>query len=190
MGQVKALLPWGAQAATPLVRFQCDVLAGLRDVVVVTGCHAERVEAVTLPDNARFVRNSRWEDGRSTSVAAGATALRERAGGGLRAILVVAVDQPLEAATVERLLGALADTPNGLVQPGWTDAEGRPRRGHPLLFDATRLSELCAVHQLEQGLRTLVEAVEPRRVLPGTAGAGRDLNTPGAYRAALRELIE
>ncbi len=101
MGQLKALLDWGGQ---PLVAHQCQALSGFAEVVVVVGHDANALRAVPLAPPARWVDNPDWALGRSTTFEAGARALSSSA----RALLIAAVDQPLEPSVIEALLAAFA----------------------------------------------------------------------------------
>ncbi|MDP9327862.1 MAG: nucleotidyltransferase family protein [Actinomycetota bacterium] len=77
----------------PLAQHAVDAAAaaGLDEILVVTGHDAEAVEAVlTLPDNARFVRNPRYREGLSSSMAAAFHDIAEDS----EAAVVLMADQP------------------------------------------------------------------------------------------------
>ena len=181
MGQVKALLPW---AGHPLVRYQCHQLEGFAQIITVLGAHAERIQAeANLPAHIKVVTNQNWARGRSSSLACAARAATPRPHG---AILIAAVDQPLEAAVVDLLLANFDARRDEALIPTYG-----PRRGHPLLL-SSRLHD--ALTELEspaypQGLRSLVR--DPlRRVRELPTQSPRvlaDLNTPADYRRAHSE---
>lgn len=176
MGTPKALLDWGGQ---PLVAHQAEALAGFAEVVVVLGAAREAIRAAApLTSPARYVDNPAWAEGRSTSVEAGARAL----GAAARAVLVVAVDQPLEAAVVDALLAAFDPEAHAVAQP----VRGG-RRGHPLLLAASALPALRRASERPEGLRDVVRDLRARAIEVEVASDGvhHDLNTPERYAAAV-----
>lgn len=176
MGTPKALLDWGGR---PLVAHQAAALAGFADVVVVVGAGGEAIRAAApLPAPARYLDNPRWAEGRSTSVEAGARALSDAA----RAVLVVAVDQPLEGAVVDALLAAFDPEAHAVAQP-----VSGGRRGHPLLLAGSALPALRRASERPEGLRDVVRDLRARAVEVEVASDGvhRDLNTPERYAEAI-----
>ncbi|PIE17138.1 MAG: 4-diphosphocytidyl-2C-methyl-D-erythritol synthase [Proteobacteria bacterium] len=175
MGRPKACLGWGGR---PLVVHQCEVLAGFAEVVVVVGHAADALRAIPLPPPARFVDNPAWAQGRSTTFEAGARALRTDP----RALLVVAVDQPLDGAVVDALLAAYDPTQRGYAVPRCGE-----RRGHPVLIGPTLWPELRHATRHPMGLRGILGAARQERLeVPiESPSIGWNLNTPEGYRAAV-----
>lgn len=183
MGRPKPLLPYGGVA---LIVYQVQQLlaAGLSPVVVVTGHEAALVEREIAGLPVRIVQNPLYQEGRSTSVRAGAEALRPSAPS-IDALVVLNVDQPrppgliVRAVVQHRQLGGLITRP---LHQG--------RGGHPTIFSITLLPELCSVEEQSQGLRAVLlrhgaqvreyDEPDPRIVL--------DLNNPEAYESALRSM--
>ncbi len=170
----KALLAWRGE---PLVAHQVHTLreAGFEPVIVVTGAEGEAVgEAV--PEGAVRVHHAGWRSGRSGSIAAGAAAVPDSA----RAVLVVAVDQPL----VAEVLGELVEyAGEPLVQP--VDEAGA---GHPVVLGGGQLEALREIESEPEGLRTLVDRVRSEGRMVEVEGLPhRDLNTREAYLEARRE---
>lgn len=171
MGRPKALVTWPPGATTTLLEHQLAALAGFRAVVVVIGAHA-----LEVPAPAVTVVNERWAEGRSTSIEAGARALPDDA----RAVLVAAVDQPLDAAVIDVLLAALGDG-DAAVQPLAVDArrpDDGPRRGHPIVFAGDALPLLRAASSFDEGLRGITRARPAMPVPVASAAIHLDLNTP------------
>lgn len=180
MGTAKAMLPWRGR---PLLWHQCHALWDFADVVAVVGHQAELIQqAVELDPPARYVVNGGWQDGRSTSVEAGARALAARQTAA-RAVLVVAVDQPLERSVVDALLAGLDPSRHSYAVPTW---EGLG--GHPLLMSVALLRELGMATRYARGLRGIVEDHASGAVgVPVKTPAVRfDLNTPADYADARR----
>ena len=92
----------------PLVQHAVDAAAraGVGEIVVVLGHDAERVrEALVLPPTARVIVNERYDEGQSTSLAAGLHALDEAS----EAAVVLLADQPgISAEHVRALAEAFA----------------------------------------------------------------------------------
>lgn len=130
MGQrPKGLLELGG---VPLIRRQLIALsgAGLDEVVVVLGHHAEHMEPVVQDFPVTLVRNSRPEDGQVSSLRLGLAALSPK----LDAVMVALADQPLLGAQdLNDLIGAYKKRPEGteVVVP---TVEGLP--GNPVMFSA------------------------------------------------------
>ena len=104
--------------------------AGIADVVVVLGHHAERIqqEACLAQFGARTVINPQPESGHVSSLRVGLQALPS----GLDAVLVALADQPLiNTQDMADLMGAFADRPEGtqMLQPA---VQGLP--GNPVMF--------------------------------------------------------
>jgi len=188
MGSPKALVDWRGR---PLIAHQLDALHRSRidECIVVLGNEAPRLLPMVAPRfrpgwRARAVRNPRPEEGRSASIRVGLGALL----GPPDAILVAAVDQPLETGLVDALLAAAAGEWGGTA-PGLPRADAprlilvpvfEGRRGHPPLFHGSLLPELLGVGEDSEGLRAVVRR-RPERVLeiPWTSPVILlNLNTP------------
>lgn len=178
MGQLKQLMPWMGRT---LVAFQAEqlILAGAWPIVAVLGAEARRV-AVPLRhfSEVTLVSNPLHTRGKTTSIHAGLRGLRER----VDAILLLGVDQPRHAATLQRLISTHVERRPLITLPVY-----QGRRGHPPVLSASLLPELWALSEEGQGLRAVVarhvsDAVE---VPFDTPEVLLDLNTPDEYHAAL-----
>lgn len=194
MGTPKALLPWGGR---PLLAHQLEALQRSRvdECIVVLGRAADRLRSLVRPIprwpgwKTRAVINPRPGDGKSSSIQAGLAALSRPPD----AILIAAVDQPLEAPLVDALLATAEKEwtlPRDGVWPGRRIVvptfDGK--RGHPPLFHGSLLSELLGVSEATEGLRRVVRRI-PERVLEmpwQRSGILLNLNAP-ADLEALRE---
>ncbi len=178
MGRPKALLPWGR---APLVRHQANVLRARPEIarlVVVLGHRAADAAAALDGADVRTVVNPDYRQGRATSLAAGARALAD---GPAASVIVVNVDQPLDAQVLCALLDAWRASPRALLRPTW-----QGRSGHPLVVPADLTPELRAVDDAAQGLRAVVmrHRARLRSVPVESALAAANLNTPEAFAAA------
>ena len=176
MGQPKALLPWGG---VPLVRHQVDLLAAqpaVDQLIVVVGALVDEVQATLDSTPARVVTNPRFREGRATSLAAGARALKGRP----TSVLVVSVDQPLAPELLDPLVTAWQAEPDALLRPTFAG-----RSGHPLIVPADVVPELAQVTEATQGLRAVVTRHRHRlRSVPVESElAVLNLNTPADVAA-------
>ena len=177
MRQPKALLPWGG---VPLVRHQADLMtahATIDQLIVVVGSLQDEVRHVLQGTPARVIVNSRFREGRATSLAAGARALA----GGPTSVLVVNVDQPLAADLLDPLVAAWRTDPGALWRPSH-----QGRGGHPLIVPADVAPALAHVTEATRGLRAVVARHRDRlRSVPVQSKlAVLNLNTPADYAAA------
>lgn len=126
-GRPKSLLELGG---VPLIRRQLIALsgAGVDEVVVVLGHHAEHVEPVVQDFPVSVVRNPAPDDGQVSSLRLGLQALT----GKLDAVLVALADQPLlNAQDLSDVIGAYKKRPAG-TQVLVPTVDGLP--GNPVMF--------------------------------------------------------
>jgi CTP:molybdopterin cytidylyltransferase MocA len=153
----KSLLELGG---VPLIRRQLIALsgAGVDEVVVVLGHHAELIEPVVQDFPVSLVRNLSPDDGQVSSQRLGLAALS----GKLDAVIVALADQPLiNSSDISALIGAWKKRPEGaaVVYPR---VEGQ--RGNPLIFNAEIVAEILA-GSADAGCRQW-QAAHPERVSP------------------------
>ncbi|MEI2689380.1 MAG: selenium cofactor biosynthesis protein YqeC [Anaerolineae bacterium] len=138
-GAAKQLLPW--QPGETLVGRAVGIAlaAGAVDeVVVVVGHRADEVQAALGERPVRVVVAPDWQDGQSSSVAAGLAAL----GPEVSAALFVLADQPdVTPATIDRLVERHRRSLAPVVAPVYQDGQ----RGNPVLFDRRVFPELLAL---------------------------------------------
>jgi molybdenum cofactor cytidylyltransferase len=123
----KSLLELGG---VPLIRRQLIALsgAGVDEVVVVLGHHAQAIEAVVQDFPVTVARNPAPDDGQASSVRVGLQALT----GKLDAVIVALADQPMiNSADIGALIGAFKKRGEALmVVPR---VAGEP--GNPVIFE-------------------------------------------------------
>src|SRR5512143_2287760 len=144
-GRPKALLELGG---VPLVMRQLVALsgAGVDEVVVVLGHHAEAVEAAVQAFPISIVHNPSPDDGQASSVRIGLKALSPR----LDAVIVALADQPLiDAQDIVALIGAFKKrgaasmvVPRVRIHGDGGGGEALP--GNPVIFDAALRDEWLA----------------------------------------------
>jgi len=125
----KGLLELGG---VPLIRRTLIALsgAGLDELVVVLGEHAEHLEPAVQDFPVTLVRNLRPQDGQVSSLRLGLAALSPK----IDAVMVVLADQPLLGAQdLNELIGAYKKRPEG-AQVVVPTVDGLP--GNPVLFSA------------------------------------------------------
>jgi len=135
-GKPKSLLELGG---VPLIRRQLIALsgAGVDEVVVVLGHHAEAIEAAVRDFPVTLAHNPAPDDGQASSVRIGLLALA----GKLDAVIVALADQPLvNAQDITALIGAFKKRGEAsMVAPR---VGGEP--GNPVMFDAALRDEWLA----------------------------------------------
>jgi molybdenum cofactor cytidylyltransferase len=135
-GRPKALLELGG---VPLIRRQLIALsgAGVDEVVVVLGHHADAIEASVRDFPVTLARNPSPDDGQPSSVRAGLAALS----GKLDAVIVALADQPLiNSGDITLLISAFKKRGDAsMVVPR---VAGEP--GNPVIFEAALRDEWLA----------------------------------------------
>ncbi len=140
-GRPKSLLELGG---VPLILRQLIALsgAGVDEVVVVLGHHAEVIEPVVRPFPIQVVYNPSPDDGQPTSVRLGLKALNPK----LDAVMVALADQPLiDASDIMALIGAFKKRGDAaMVVPHVSAGNGQRVPGNPVIFDAALRDEWLA----------------------------------------------
>ena len=135
-GRPKSLLELGG---VPLIRRQLIALsgAGVDEVAVVLGHHADVIEAAVQAFPVTLVRNPAPDDGQASSVRIGLQALS----GKLDAVIVALADQPLvNAQDITALIAAFKQRGDAaMVVPR---VAGEP--GNPVIFEAGLRDEWLA----------------------------------------------
>jgi len=184
-GRPKQLLPWGEK--TVLQHVVDTVLASpVERTIVVLGYRAKEIGATLADRPVGVVVNKEWEEGLSTSVRAGLSAL----GTDVDAALFVLADQPfVTPQIIAQLVERYRETGAPIVVPTC-----RGRRGNPVLFDRSLFAELMEVKG-DQGGRQLIakHEGEVERVEVASEAIWRDLDVREDYQkaalAAVRSLI-
>jgi molybdenum cofactor cytidylyltransferase len=174
MGHDKAALPWlEGELLLPWLVKTLEA-AGWTPVAVVSprtvSFWRERLPSTHLH------LNPHPERGKTTSIAAGLQALKEKPG----PVLITAVDQPRPPELYARLAGAA--TSDTILIPN-----NNGHRGHPLVFPDRFREELSALEEQTFGLRGFLDRHRAETTLvPCPADWQRwDFNTPAAYEEAL-----
>ena len=154
-GRPKSLLELGG---VPLIRRQLIALsgAGVDEVVVVLGHHADAIEASVRDFSVTLARNPSPDDGQASSVRIGLQALA----GKLDAVIVALADQPMiNAQDITALIGAFKKRGDAsMVVPR---VAGEP--GNPVIFEA-ELREQWLAGDVDAACRRWRDA-NPERVL-------------------------
>lgn len=174
----KPLLPWAASTVVETV-VSTLLLAGVGDVVVVTGHGREAIEAALAGYAVRCVHNPAYSRGEMlSSIQAGLAAASPGATGALLAL----ADQPqMQVGVVQQVVNAFeASNGHALVIPSHT-----MRRGHPILLPRRLWAEVLALPAGDT-LRTVIQrhADTIRHVEVDTASVLADLDTPEQYAEA------
>jgi molybdenum cofactor cytidylyltransferase len=174
MGRPKQLLPVNG---TPAIRkcLETVIAAGLTDIVVVTGAHGARVEAVIADLPVRIVRNDRPEGEMVESVRLG---LR-RGPSCSSSILLCLADHPLVTPeTLRMLLRQHEVLPACIIIPRYGD-----RRGHPCVFPRSLIDEVLLGKTLREVIQLHADSI--RLVNVADEGVVLDMDTPEEYHAVV-----
>jgi len=179
-GQPKQLLDWRGE---PFVRVvtKTALMAGLSPVLVVTGAHAEQVEATVQDLPVQVVLNEAWESGQASSIKAGISILPgERVGG---AIFLLADQPQLTPTIIYALVEKHASTLAPIVAPMVID-----RRGNPVLFDRVAFPDLMTLEG-DVGGRGIFSKYQVTYVPWHDDAMLLDVDTPEHYQR-LKDLLE
>jgi len=171
-GRPKCLLELGG---VPLIRRTLIALsgAGVDEVVVVLGHHAEAIEPVVAPFPVTLVRNPDPDAGQVSSQRIGLAALT----GKLDAVIVALADQPLvNAQDITALIGAYKKRPEG-TSVVFPQVGGEP--GNPVIF-STEVRDRILAGDAHVGCRQWRQA-HPDAVAPFVTDNRRykvDVDTP------------
>lgn len=181
MGKVKALLPLALLPGNG----QCSALAGLarlyrgcgiRNILVVSGFHAEAVEEEARSLGLPAARNRHPEDGMFSSVRTGLERLT--AGGNAAAAFVQPADVPLvRPLTLAAMLAAYGEEGKGDGIPPVLVPSFEGREGHPPLIPAVHFPRILA-HGGRGGLRGALAALPGQTVPVADALMLEDMDTP------------
>lgn len=164
----------------PMVRaaVEAAVHGNLSPVIVVTGHEPNKVASMLGGLDTVFAHNPNYQDGLSTSLAAGIAAVPETC----EAACVLLADMPgVTADHVERLLAAFdPDADAAICVPTY-----KGQRGNPVLF-AQRFFPAMKSLSGDVGARDIVRqnAAAVREVEMPDAGVLADVDTPDALRRA------
>lgn len=188
MGRPKAALPLTDRADTFVRRLvHTGQMAGVPDIVVVTGAHDAAVRAALgRPDpRVTIVSHAGWAEGQLSSLRAGLAATTRVPPALVEAALVMLVDTPLVSPlTVATVMAAWRSTRPPITRP----ARGA-EHGHPVIFDRAMFAALASADP-QVGAKAVVRACE-RDILNvpvADEGAYLDVDTEAEYQSLRQRL--
>lgn len=176
MGRAKQLLELDG---APLVRRAALAAqaAGCAPVVVVLGGSAAEIAPALCGPGLEIEVNERWQEGMGRSIAAG-VARAER--GGATAALITLADQPLvDAASLRRLLDAWRESGRPIAASRYAGTIGVPA-----CFTRNFFAPLRALDGA-QGCKALLRAHAHEAALVDCPEAEHDIDTPSDYARLL-----
>lgn len=152
MGRLKGLLPW---RGTTLIQYQIEQMlaAGVKDIHVVLGYKADKMIKKISPYEVNIILNEQYEQGKSSSIRKGASAIQNFSNG----IFITGVDQPVPAKTLIILLKHLRETNAPVIIPTYKE-----KRGHPLLLAGRLHHDLLQVNEATKGLRGIIDTYKDK----------------------------
>ncbi|MBX3026073.1 nucleotidyltransferase family protein [bacterium] len=172
LGRPKQLLAFGGRT---LVHHTASALLATpcRPLLVVLGAERDRTAAALVGLPVRIVDNRRWAEGIGTSIAAGIAAAAAHGAAG--AVLALA-DQPrVTAASIERLLAARAATGHPIVASRYAATVGVPA-----FFAAEVFPQLLALDR-DRGCKALILAAGAQATFVDCPEAATDVDTAADY---------
>ncbi len=177
LGRPKALLDWKGKPFVHRVA-ETALAAGLDPVVVVTGSDADKVEPALTGLRVQIVRNESWQQGQSSSVKAGLSALPDRA----CAALFLVVDQPqLPIFLIEAILAEHSGSLAPIIAPMMDD-----HRTNPVLFDRSTFADFAEL-QGDVGGRAIFSRHRVRWLPWLDSSLAIDVDTPEDYQRLLEQ---
>ncbi len=176
MGETKALLKFGKETLIGR-QIRCFLDAGVKDVFIVTGHDAPKVEAAVKAYPVKTVYNPDYKEGMFTSVKAGLKAVKRTAD----AVYLLPVDCPLITPQIlEELLKKFSESGKKIVYP-----RHKGEKGHPPLFSAELIGEILGFSG-EGGLKEALARFEDEAaVVEAASGCLFDMDTKEEYIQAL-----
>ena len=163
----------------PLVRAAVDAAAASRldPILVVTGHQADRIGAVLADAPVFLVHNDRFEDGLSSSLAAGIAAVP----GDCDGAMILLGDMPdISPALIDRLVAGFDPAGGRSI---CVASSGR-RRGHPVLWARRFFPELMMLTGDKGGREILqIHAAQVREIETGDNAPLADIDTVEALAA-------
>jgi molybdenum cofactor cytidylyltransferase len=174
-GSIKQLLDWNG---IPLIQHITRIAqkGGLDPILVVLGADQEGISQVLEGSRVEIIPNPDWEEGQSTSVRAGISALPENIGG----TVFLLVDQPFVTADlIKKIRAAHARSQGEIILPKVDD-----HPANPVLFDRNTFEALLGLEG-DIGGRALFDHYSPRAVKWEDERILLDIDTPDDYQRLL-----
>lgn len=174
MGEFKALLPFNDIPTIALI-IRTAKLAGIEDIIVVTGHNADQLQFITQEKNVRAAYNKRYKDGMFTSVQTGVGALDSDTD----AFFLMPVDYPLIPPKVLMdLIELYHENPDSFFVPCFNG-----KKGHPPLFPMS-MAEIILKSDGDGGLKAITRSHEDMMIKVETEfeAVVMDMDTPEDYR--------
>jgi molybdenum cofactor cytidylyltransferase len=180
MGSQKLLLPFGGKTIIERV-IDNILLAGLENILVVTGSHRDEIEKLISTMPITFCHNPHYSDGMHTSVIQGFRSLPENTG----AVLVFLGDQPfIPAEVIQTVIITWRQSGKRIIIPTF-----QGKRGHPTLFDFKLREEILHLDPVS-GLRSITVKF-PEEILEAEINFPqilKDIDTKSDYLNELNQM--
>ena len=119
------------------------------EVLLVLGYEAERLERVISETGCRFIYNTNFEEGQSSSVKTGLASVARNS----KAILIMPGDIALiSSQAIDKVIEEYRITRVPIIV-----AAHQGKLGHPILFDKSLFHEITQINEETQGLKAIVK---------------------------------
>lgn len=173
-GSPKALAPVGKVNAIERVQ-QALIDAGIEDIIVVLGSHAEAIEPhVFKHKHVRIVHNKDYKLGQTSSVRAAVSVADQKTQG----FLIWPVDCPfIQSDTIKGIVARFLREQPSILIPTLNN-----KRGHPPLFASSLKSNIIDIPN-DQGINALLHTHPVSHVETADPGIVLSFNTPAELEA-------
>ncbi|MBW4646636.1 MAG: nucleotidyltransferase family protein [Goleter apudmare HA4340-LM2] len=178
MGKPKQLLVYQGQS---LILHTVNVaLASLcQPVIVVLGAYIEQIQPELITKPVQVVENSQWQQGMSSSIRTGMTALL-KTNSNFDAVIISLADQPLIPPHVfHQLIHSYQETQKIIIACQYDNTVGVPA-----LFSRTLFPELMQLAG-DQGAKALIQKYRDTVLMVSLPAAAIDIDTPDDYQQLL-----
>jgi molybdenum cofactor cytidylyltransferase len=147
MGTLKGLLPWHGKT---LIEHQVETLekANVSEIIVVLGHDAEKFIEYTEHRQVKVAINKNYQTGKCSSIITGLHLIDNQSD----ALIILSVDQPTDYSVIKNLQNTFRENRHPIIIPTY-----QGKKGHPILFSKSTLSDLLSIKEETQGLRGVIQ---------------------------------
>lgn len=148
LGTPKQLLPFGETTLLEDTILKVLPLSE-RNVYVVLGAHAGRIEPIVKNLPIKIIKNENWESGMGSSISAGVCHIKQQKG--IKKILITLVDLPLlKTSNYRELLNTYETSTKGISVTKYLN-----NKGVPVIFDSSYFESLSQLSG-EEGAKSIL----------------------------------
>ena len=176
MGQPKQLLPYRGQTLLGHV-IQCALASSCSPVIVVLGCHADKIASEIAHFPIEIVNNPDWHQGMSSSIQYALDYLRERS---IEGVIFLICDQPfISTDIIKQLINLYTQSNKPIIASQYEETIGIPA-----LFACNIYPELMQLKG-DSGAKSIIQKNHDRVATIKFPEGRIDLDKPADYHLIL-----